>query len=250
MTAATGRGYAKGRAKQAEIIGQAVALFGEVGYRGASLRELAARCGLTHPGLLYHFPTKQALLLAVLADRDRVDGELLLADGVVGLARLRRVVDVVARNAERRVIVEMFSALSAEATSTEHPAHGYFVERYRRALATTVADYEHAAAAGVLRPGTDPAEAGRQLIALMDGLQVQWLFDPATDMARGPGAHPGPVDRAALSDAVPPPAGHGAGAVTLATKAATLAAVRAIFSSRVSDSGMREPMPASLRPRR
>ena len=30
---------------------------------------------------------------------------------------------------------------------------------------------------GKLRPGVAPAAAARQLIALMDGLQVQWLLD-------------------------------------------------------------------------
>ena len=51
-------GYAKGRAKLRDILDQATALFGEAGYRGTSLREIAARCGISHPGLLHHFPTK------------------------------------------------------------------------------------------------------------------------------------------------------------------------------------------------
>ena len=37
---------------------------------------------------------------------------------------------------------------------------------------------------GQLRPGTDCASAARTLIALMDGLQIQWLLDPeGVDMA-------------------------------------------------------------------
>src|SRR4051794_13431713 len=66
-------GYAKGRAKRQDILDQATALFGEAGYRGTSLREIAARCGLSHPGLLHHFPTKESLLLAVLEHRDAED---------------------------------------------------------------------------------------------------------------------------------------------------------------------------------
>src|SRR5690349_23420538 len=95
-------GYAKGRAKRRDILDQAMALFGEVGYRGASLREIAARCGLSHPGLLYHFPTKEALLLAVLGHRDEVDGARLPGTG--GVDTLRRVLDLVAYNATRRGI--------------------------------------------------------------------------------------------------------------------------------------------------
>ncbi|MEU8135750.1 TetR/AcrR family transcriptional regulator [Streptodolium elevatio] len=190
MTAQVRRSYAKGRAKRREIIDQAVALFGEVGYRGASLREIAARCGISHPGLIHHFPTKEALLLAVLAQRDEDDARRLTAAGEVGVARLRRMVEVVELNTGRRAIVEMFTALAAEATSADHPAHAYFAERYRNTIAGLTYDYAHARKAGLLRPGIDPEEAARQLIALMDGLQVQWLIDSeGTDMAAIVRAH-------------------------------------------------------------
>jgi hypothetical protein len=44
--------------------------------------------------------------------------------------------------------------------------------------------FERAAEEGHLRPGTDCASAARTLIALMDGLQIQWLLDrEGVDMA-------------------------------------------------------------------
>nr|MYU47886.1 TetR family transcriptional regulator [Streptomyces sp. SID7803] len=79
MTGGERRGYAKGRAKREEILDQAMAMFGEAGYRGASLRVIATRCGISHPGLLHHFPTKESLLLAVLEHRDAVDDQWLEA---------------------------------------------------------------------------------------------------------------------------------------------------------------------------
>ena len=55
--------------------------------------------------------------------------------------------------------------------------------RYARALAMAERGFREAAAAGALRPGVDPAVVGGQLIALMDGLQLQWLLDDGrTDM--------------------------------------------------------------------
>jgi AcrR family transcriptional regulator len=190
MTVEMQRGYAKGRAKRREIIDQAMAMFGEVGYRGASLREIAARCGISHPGLLHHFPTKEALLLAVLEHRDDADIEWLETGSEDGVATLRHLVELVAVNTTRRGIVELYTVLSAEATSADHPAHAYFQDRYRRAVRTAGVAYERAAAAGALRDGVDPAAAGRQLIALMDGMQVQWLLDDAgTDMAGVVRAH-------------------------------------------------------------
>lgn len=184
MTGEARRGYAKGRAKRVEILDQAMSLFGEVGYRGASLRVIATRCGISHPGLLHHFPTKGSLLLAVLEHRDEVDGAWLSVDGPTGVDRLRRLIGLAALNAERRGIVELFTVLAAEATSADHPAHAYFVERYRDSVMTTAVSYAQAREAGALRDGIAPDEAAQQLIALMDGLQTQWLLSGCvTDMA-------------------------------------------------------------------
>jgi AcrR family transcriptional regulator len=183
-------GYAKGRATRREILEQATALFGETGYRGTSLREIASRCGLSHPGLLHHFPAKESLLLAVLQHRDEVDRAAIAADHPRGAALLRRMVDVAATNARRRGIVELFTVLSAEATSADHPAHDWFVTRYRRIVGELTVAYAEAAADGDLLAGIDPARAARELVALMDGLQIQWLLgDPEIDLADGVAAH-------------------------------------------------------------
>ncbi|MCX5416793.1 TetR/AcrR family transcriptional regulator [Streptomyces sp. NBC_00059] len=184
MTAEAPRGYAKGRAKRREILDQAMSLFGEAGYRGASLRVIATRSGISHTGLLHHFPTKEALLLAVLEHRDEVDDEWLSLGGTTGVERLRRFAELAVLNSTRRGIVELFSVVSAEATAADHPAHGYFVRRYENSVAGAQRAYGQVREERALRDGIDPEAAGRQLIALMDGLQVQWLLsDCATDMA-------------------------------------------------------------------
>jgi AcrR family transcriptional regulator len=183
VTVEVPRGYAKGRAKRREILDQAMALFGEAGYRGTSLRDVAARCGLSHPGLLHHFPTKESLLLAVLEHRDEVDRQW-LSRHPAGLAALRGLVELAARNATRPGIVELFTVLSAEATAAEHPAHAYFVERYRRTVGAVERAYAQVRDGGELRAGVEPAAAARQFVSLMDGLQIQWLLtDRRIDMA-------------------------------------------------------------------
>ncbi|MGT2425363.1 TetR/AcrR family transcriptional regulator [Amnibacterium kyonggiense] len=184
MTIAAQRGYAKGRAKRAEIIERATALFGEAGYRGASLREIASRCGISHPGLLHHFATKEALLIAVLEHRDEQDVAEFFTPPGRGVARLRRTVELAERNQRRRGIVELYTVLSAEATAADHPAHDYFVRRYRASRSSMREAYEQVREDGALRDGVDPDLAARELVAVMDGLQVQWLLDGCTsDMA-------------------------------------------------------------------
>ena len=133
------------------------------GFHAASLRELASRVGMSHPGLLHHFPTKVALLEAVLDHRDTVDEADLDDDLARGTDYFDALVHLVERNAVRRHIVELFTALSAEATSPEHPAHEYFVRRYRWAVARTSEQLvRRARAGGLLRDRQDALLLGAQ----------------------------------------------------------------------------------------
>ena len=177
-----GRGYAKGRAKREQILQAAIQLFGEVGYHSASLRELASRVDMSHPGLLHHFPTKVALLEAVLEHRDVVDRSDLGEEIEQGADYLDALVALVERNSRRRPVVELFTALAAEATSPDHPAHEYFVRRYATTVAAVQGGLQRYADSGRLRDGVDAAVAARHVVALMDGLQVQWLLEPEIDM--------------------------------------------------------------------
>lgn len=172
-------GNARGRHKRLEIIQAALELFGEVGFHGASLRDIAARAGMSHPGMLHHFPTKVALLEAVLERRDEVDEAAMQEDFDDGLNRLQALLRVVARNSERRTIVELFVALSAEATSVDHPAHDFFVTRYERTVALVELELRRRQDIGDLRKGVIPLAAARNIVALMDGLQIQWLLATA-----------------------------------------------------------------------
>ncbi|WP_291382467.1 TetR/AcrR family transcriptional regulator [Demequina sp.] len=178
----------RGDATRQQVLDTALVMFARQGYRATSLRDIAARSGITHPGLLYHFPTKEALLMAALERRDEVDG-VEEDDGVVefadldGRALLEHLVAGAAKNAAKRGLVELFASLSVEATAPDHPAHAYFVARYSSLRATLVRGLEELAAAQELRQGVVPTVAAAHLIALMDGLQIQWLLDADTDMA-------------------------------------------------------------------
>ncbi|WP_245822959.1 TetR/AcrR family transcriptional regulator [Brachybacterium avium] len=52
--------------RREEILDAAAALFAERGYHGASLRDISRRVGISHPGMLHHFASKEALLGAVV----------------------------------------------------------------------------------------------------------------------------------------------------------------------------------------
>src|SRR5689334_4191126 len=126
-------GYAKGDARREAIVEVATEVFGVIGYRAATMLQIAAACGISRTGLLHHFPTKESLLEAVLSRRDETSAtEVPLPGGIADhdRAALARMVEVMRHNAESPAIINLFSVLSAEAGDPDHPAHAYFVERY------------------------------------------------------------------------------------------------------------------------
>src|SRR5690606_9893500 len=66
---------------------------------------------------------------------------------------------------------------SAEATNPEHPAHAYYAEFYESIIASSARYLQRAADRGVLRDGWAPDTAARAILGMMDGLQLQWLYD-------------------------------------------------------------------------
>ena len=171
-------GYLKGRIRREDIITAAAVAYGELGYHGSSLREIAKRVGISHAGLLYYFPTKEALLAAVLERRDAEDSEREQLTVPPGLDVLRHFVALAEHNVRHPGIVDLYSRLAAEAVAPDHPAHGYFVRHYRAAREGVHESFGALAARGELRDGVDPGMAALTFIALMDGLQVQWLTMP------------------------------------------------------------------------
>lgn len=176
--------YAKTAARRQQIIAAAVTVFSTSGFRNGSLRDVAERAGLSHAGVMHHFPTKVDLLQAVLAWRDEDALARLDAQHLEGLDVVRAWLDEVGRNPGTPELVDLHVTLSAEGTSTDHPLHDYFVRRYDRIVGVLADALETAAARGHLRPGIDCDQAARLLVAATDGLQVQWLLArDSVDMA-------------------------------------------------------------------
>ncbi|WP_345800581.1 TetR/AcrR family transcriptional regulator [Microbacterium sp. AZCO] len=177
--------YAKSEAKRQAILDAALEVFAESGYRAGSLREVAQRVGMSEAGLLHHFRSKSALLMAVLDHRDDLSRAVVDFDQPDGAAALRGLVALAERNAASPGVVELYCTLSAEATSSDHPAHDYFKRRYVFVRESISDAFRRIHDSGRLLAGVDPYRAAVATTALMDGLQVQWLLDPeSTDMAQ------------------------------------------------------------------
>jgi AcrR family transcriptional regulator len=179
-------------ARRRQIVDVAASLIADRGFWGVSMQDIADRCGLTVPGLLRHMESKVGLLIAVLEHRDVEDARSLRdhlgttedevpddwATGRPAGVNLRRLcAATMQRNATQPEIVRLFTVLAAESLEPTHPAHDYFARRQEQAATA------YAALAGHL---TDrPELLARQILAMMDGLQIQWLRNPeATDLVQ------------------------------------------------------------------
>lgn len=165
-----------------EILTAALGVFAERGYRGASIAAVAERVGLTQQGVLHYFPSKDRLLEEVLRLRDERTFLHLLGDG--GPLDLDGAADVIEYNEGQRGLVQSFAVLAAESVTEGHPAREFFEERYalsRRAFTEQI----RAELGEDLPGGLAPEQAAALTLAVMDGLQVQWLLDSGDEVAMG-----------------------------------------------------------------
>lgn len=175
--------YAKTARVRDGILQACVEVFAESGYRATTMKEIAERAGISEGGLAHHFGSKSELLGAVLERREREAGDRF--EGAAGLASLLAMVDVVKQDNAKPGIVELHSTLSAEAISDEHPAHAHYRDRYHQIRSYAERAFETLRREGELDSAQTPAELAASYVALSDGLQIQWLYEPeAVDVDR------------------------------------------------------------------
>ena len=167
------------RTSREKIIRSAMESFAQNGFRGAKMADIAQAANLTGPGLLHHFPSKNHLLMEVLKERDRIHKEQ--TDATLEKNNhdiLQVAADLVEQNQATPGIIQLFNLLVAESISPEHPAHGYFTQRYHNGREAWVKIIAERQKDGDIRTDISADVLGVMLFAMMDGLQVQWLMEP------------------------------------------------------------------------
>jgi AcrR family transcriptional regulator len=171
--------------RREEILQAAMETFGTRGYYNGSLVEIAEKVGITHAGVLHHFGSKDQLLIEVLEYRDRADVEHLRGhQAPTGLDLFRHLIATARANMDRPGIVQTYSVLSAESVTDAHPGQAWFQTRFRGLRNLLTESLAQVCGPENLRPAADLETAAEAIIAVMDGLQIQWLLDPdAVDLA-------------------------------------------------------------------
>ncbi|GII92456.1 TetR/AcrR family transcriptional regulator [Sinosporangium siamense] len=157
----------------------AAELFARTGFRGTGMTEIAARVGITEPGLLYHFRNKEGLLRAVIEWRDARSLEFAREVGALGgLRTIREMPAFAHRNHEEAGLTRLFAVLLAENLDPGAPAHETFVRRYREMRRLVTESLQVGQERGEIRPEVDPRLKAVEILATLDGISTQWLLDP------------------------------------------------------------------------
>lgn len=162
-----------------EILDAAVACFAENGSSGTSLSEIAERAGVTHTAVRYHFDSRTALVLAVLAERDRrmrqENVELLRGDAVALLSRLPEIARL---NLAQLELARLYLVLEAESLKGDDTIREWFVQR-RRVLRGQIASIVRSGIrSGDFRADVDPDLKADEILAVLEGAHLQHLVDP------------------------------------------------------------------------
>ncbi|WP_402845352.1 TetR/AcrR family transcriptional regulator [Microbacterium sp. GXS0129] len=202
--------------RRALIVDAATDVFMKVGYRAASLRDIASHAGISHTALRRHFASKGDILLAIHEQYEADTlaalsgrGELTVDEWMIALA------DEASSRPDR---LQVFTALVGEGTSPTHPAHDAARRSYEARLEAFSAGLERGVAEGVVAATRATRSQAARFLALWNGAQLLQQYLPAvvhtpqlirdeTAIIRQPALpvrDPGSGDTRPLTGALPP----------------------------------------------
>lgn len=145
------------------------------------MREIAIAVGMTQQGLRHHFPTKEALLEAVLQRRDQAAVERYSAAGLSVVETLRAIAEDIPATIG---MVRLSTILAAEATSPDHAAHGFFHGHFESAREVFTLLMRRGQKHGEIRDDVPASQLATIVVSIFEGLQLQWLIEPDLDLPR------------------------------------------------------------------
>lgn len=174
----------KQEARRRQIMEAAIGCFGKKGFHGTSTNEICAAAGMSPGNLFHYFPSKQALIAAIVENEH--------AAFVARFAELRDEPDAfVALEKLARAVLEKYSNpiyarlwLEVAAEAAANPQVGQAVAAstvaYQQDLAELV---RRGQAAGQIAADLLPQDVAMWLLAMSDGFAVQTLGRKAQSLA-------------------------------------------------------------------
>jgi AcrR family transcriptional regulator len=174
----------RGAERRQAILDAALEVFASRGYRAGALGEIAARVDVSPAAILYHFGSKEDLLMAVIAERDRRAARALsrMPPGG-GLPSIRALLAVAEAMERERGLAALHTVIQAENLEPDGPAHAYFVGRSRFACQWITQLLTEGQRRGEVRADVSCPAKARELIAFLEGAAVLWLLDDQVSLA-------------------------------------------------------------------
>ncbi|MDR2723491.1 MAG: TetR/AcrR family transcriptional regulator [Cellulomonadaceae bacterium] len=173
--------------RRREILQAALETIGAKGTAGASISDIADQVGISNAGVLHHFGSKDNLILEVLRFRDENELDELPQQRIPDGADLfRHLIETAFANMKRPGVIQAFTVLATESVTSGSHTRDYFQARYHNLRREIVeAFYVMADQAGLTCDDQTVRQAAASILAVMDGLQIQWLLDPdAVDLGQ------------------------------------------------------------------
>lgn len=193
-----GRPKDDGTDRRQIILDAALHEFGLKGYEGASLAQIARGADITKAALLHHFQSKERLFAEVLKVRDldalRMANEAaaeysddalpMLAVGQLPLQgfegnawdHLELMVRLARMNEQSVQQVRLFITVASNATSQEGPGYEWLESHMHQTVSLIARGLEEAKARGMCAPEAPSYSIARTVVAIMDGIQLQWAL--------------------------------------------------------------------------
>ncbi|MGW6685967.1 ScbR family autoregulator-binding transcription factor [Streptomyces sp. NPDC054961] len=155
----------RGTRSRRSILEAAAQVFDERGYEGASTTDILARTGLTRGALYHHFPSKEAIAIALV----EAQTEALVAPP--HSMKVQAAIDLTmefARRLQCDPVLRASVRLTVEQTSFTYPKRTPYQWSYE-AIAGLLAEAE---AQGEILPGTDLDELTKFIVGAFTGVQL------------------------------------------------------------------------------
>ena len=182
--------YSVGQATRESILSAAMVLIAERGYNGFSLRDLGRRVGISHPAVVYHFPSKEAILRSAIQRHEEMnalfdvsineeaeggfdEGGITASsfvDWAVGEMRF-------AMKPGADAAIALDCVLWAESSSETHPAHAHYkyrTQQMEEALTSMITAFVEDEGADI---GTIPRTLAKILIRYWYGSVVSARYN-------------------------------------------------------------------------
>jgi AcrR family transcriptional regulator len=165
----------KGERRREDIVRSATRLFSRYGYERVRIADIAKEVGISDAGVLYHFPTKEALFTAIVDLRER-DYRLDMADADSVREMLDRSIESVQQAATHPDLLRLRVTLTGIDVAEDTPVRGRLARNFALMLPPAEKTIRKGIAAGEIRANVDPQHAALTMYAINEGVRSQWVL--------------------------------------------------------------------------